>query len=62
VSQIIEFKQKTNSIKDSLNPITFNKEENDLPKTQFQIDRENGISVEQLKENLLKRVRLLWEK
>jgi hypothetical protein len=62
VQQIVEFKQKANSNKDSQNPITLKKEENALPKTQFQIDRENGISVEQLKENLLKRVRQLWEK
>jgi hypothetical protein len=33
-----------------------------LPKTQFQIEREAGISVEQLKVNLLSRVRQLWKK
>jgi hypothetical protein len=62
VPQIIERKQKTITKKNSQDsPILMN-ENVTLTKTAFQIERENGISVEQLKENLLKRVRQLWEK
>jgi hypothetical protein len=62
VLQTINTNQKTSNKKNTQDILASNRNKAIQPKTQFQIDRENGITVEQLKENLLKRVRQLWEK